>query len=71
MNFSITPKQALLLNAAYVVLTGLTVGSLTAAGVSAGDAGHVVGIAALIAMPLNIFAHMVSAPVAGPAVSVK
>lgn len=69
MNFSITPNQALWLNAAYVVLTGLTAGSLTAAGVSAGDAAHVVGIAALIAMPLNIVLHMVSAPVAGPAVA--
>ena len=69
MNFTITPKEALCLNAAYVLLTGLTVTSLEAAGISHGDAAHVIGIAALIATPLNVFAHMFSAPVAGPAVA--
>lgn len=68
MNLSITPNAALWLNVAYATITGLTVGALTAAGVASGDAGHIVGIAAIAAMPLNIVLHMVSAPVAGPAV---
>lgn len=68
MNFTVTPNAALWLNALYAALTGLTAVSLEAAGVASGDAAHVIGIAALIAMPLNIVLHMVSAPVAGPAV---
>jgi hypothetical protein len=71
MNFSISPKVSVYLNIAYMTLTALTAPALEAAGVSHGDAMHVVGAAALLAIPLNIILHSVSSPTAGPAVSTK
>ena len=62
----IDPKTALWLNVAYAVLTGLTAPMLQAAGIA--HAEQVIGIAALLAMPLNIVLHAVSSPLAGPAV---
>lgn len=64
----ISPKAAIWLNVVYGVLTALTSPALEAAGISAGDAGHAVGIAALLAIPLNLILHAYSSPTAGPAV---
>ena len=65
----ITPKVAFWLNIAYTAVTGLTAAGLEAAGVSNGDAAHVIGIAALVAMPLNLVLHAYSAPTPGIAVA--
>ena len=58
------PKTAIYLNAAYAMLTGLSAPMLQAAVIA--HAEQVIGIAALIAMPLNIILHSVSSPSAGP-----
>jgi hypothetical protein len=61
---SVDPKIALWLNALYLVLTGLSAPMLQAAGIA--DASHVIGIAALVAFPLNIVLHTVSSSASGP-----
>ena len=60
------PNIALWLNVIYAVLTALTAPMLQAAGVA--DAEHVIGIAALVAMPLNIILHAYSSSASGPMV---
>ena len=61
---SLDPNIALWLNVIYAVLTALTAPMLQAAGVA--DAEHVIGIAALVAMPLNIILHAYSSSTPGP-----
>ena len=62
----IDPKVSFWLNIVYAMLTGISAPMLQAAGIA--NAEHVIGIAALVAMPLNIVLHAVSSPLAGPAV---
>ena len=61
---SLDPNIALWLNVIYAVLTALTAPMLQAAGIA--DAEHVIGIAALVAMPLNIILHAYSSSTPGP-----
>ena len=63
---SLDPNIALWLNVIYAVLTALTAPMLQAAGIA--DAEHVIGIAALVAMPLNIILHAYSSSAPGPMV---
>lgn len=58
------PNLSMWLNVCYACLTGLSAPMLQAAGVA--NAEHVIGIAALVAMPLNIVLHAVSTQQAGP-----
>ena len=58
------PKTAIWLNIALAVLTGITAPALQAAGIA--DATQVVGIAALVAMPINITLHAFSSSAPGP-----
>ena len=58
------PEISIWLNVAYAILTGITAPALQAAGIA--HASQVVGIAALIAMPLNIILHAFSSATPGP-----
>ncbi|MHB8885796.1 MAG: hypothetical protein ACYC5H_12115 [Methylovirgula sp.] len=58
------PEISIWLNIAYTILTGITAPALQAAGIA--HASQVVGIAALIAMPLNIILHAFSSAAPGP-----
>ncbi|QXX74215.1 hypothetical protein [Methylovirgula sp. HY1] len=58
------PEVSIWLNIFYAILTGITAPALQMAGIA--HAGQVVGVAALIAMPLNIVLHAYSSTQAGP-----
>lgn len=62
----ISPQIAIYLNILYAMLTSITAPALQAAGVA--NAEQVVAIAALIAAPLNVLLHAISAPTQGPLV---
>ena len=64
----ISPKAAIWLNIVYGFITALSEPSLEAAGVSHGDAMHVLAIAGFVGVALNLVLHAYSANVAGPAV---
>lgn len=64
MSFQIDPKTSLWLNAAYLILTGLTAPMLQAAGIA--NAPMVIAWAGLLAFPINVILHLYSSTNPGP-----
>ena len=63
----IDPTVALWLNVLYMTLTGVTAAALATTGI--GNPEQIAAIAALFAMPLNIFLHLTSSYAPGPLAS--
>jgi hypothetical protein len=58
------PKTAMWLNVIYACLTGVTAAGLEAAGIP--HATQIIGVVAMVAMPLNIILHAFSSTQQGP-----
>src|SRR5579859_347332 len=65
MQLQISPWAAIGLNAAYAILTGLTIPVVDALGFSGHDA-QIVAWAAIASVPLNMVLHSISSSVPGP-----
>lgn len=61
---SIDPKTAQWLNVIYLILTGLSLPVLTAAGIPHPE--QIMADAALLSLPLNVLLHGISSDKAGP-----